>query len=54
MKWKVTAPNWARSETGHGICKALNGRYAAWRDWRFLGWADDKNGAMRLCEKDDK
>ena len=54
MKWRVTATNWARSDTGHGICKAVSGRYAAWHGTKFLGWADDKNGAIKLCKKDNK
>jgi hypothetical protein len=52
VKWRLSSAGWARSDTGHGICKSSRGRYAAWKGWRFIGFADTKEQAKKLCMKD--
>jgi hypothetical protein len=52
VRWKLTSKDWARSDTGHGICKSTSGRYAAWKEWRFLGFADSKEQAIKMCAED--
>jgi len=54
MRRKLSDPGWLRSDTNHGICKSAGGKYGAWYGTKFLGWADDKERAVRLCEADNR